>query len=123
MNTSRPNVIFSTEGFAAHADLAAHADEKAVKLLRHAHPRTLLVRINLRLEKPHSGTPHFLARASAEGEGPDHVAHAVGVRPESAINGVVDKLERSISASAGVRRHALHHPHAIDIPVVLPKAI
>jgi hypothetical protein len=123
MNTSRPNVIFSTEGFAAHAELAAHAEEKSVKLLRHAHPRTLLIRINLRLEKPHSGTPHFLARASAEGDGPDHVAHAVGVRPESAINGVVDKLERVLSACAGARKHEWHHPHAVDIPVALPKAM
>ena len=122
MNTSRPSVILSTEGFAAPANLAAHVDEKAIKLLRHVHPRTHLLRINLKLEKPHSGTPYFHVRASAEGEGPDHVAHAVGTRPETAINGVVDKLERSLSASAGARRHALHHPHAIDIPVALPKA-
>ena len=123
MNTSRPNVIFSTEGFTAHADLATRAEEKAVKLLRHAHPRTLLVRINLRLEKPHSGTPHFLARASAEGGGPDHVAHAIGVRPEAALNGVIDKLERVLSACAGARKHAWHHPHAIELPVTLPKAV
>ena len=101
--------------------MAVHAEEKALKLLRHEHPHVLRLRINLKLQKPHDAQSHFVARASAEHEGPAHVAHAVGVRPESAINAVVDKLERILSASAGARKHWLHHPHGIEVPCALPK--
>lgn len=122
MNTTSSKVILATEGFAARPELAVHAEEKALKLLRHEHPRVLRLRINVKLEKPHDGQSHFVVRAAAEHEGPANIAYAVGIRPEAAINAVVDKLERILSASAGARKHWLHHPHGVDLPCVLPKA-
>jgi hypothetical protein len=122
MNTTSSRVILATEGFAARPELAVHAEEKALKLLRHEHPRVLRLRLNVKLAKPRDGQPHFIARAAAEHEGADNIAHAVGIRPEAAINAVMDKLERILSASAGARKHWLHHPHGVDLPCVLPKA-
>jgi ribosome-associated translation inhibitor RaiA len=121
MNSIPPKVILSTEGFATRPELAAHAEEKAAKLLRHSHPRVLRLRINLKHQKPHAGQPHFFARALAEGDGANHIAHAVAAQPEAAINAVVDKLERAISSSADARKYEQHHPHEIDLPGALPK--
>jgi ribosome-associated translation inhibitor RaiA len=108
MNNSPSHVLLTTEGFAAPAELTDHAETKAAKLLRHAYPRVHLVRINVKLNTPHSGAPFFAARATAENEGPDHVVHAEAATPETAIKEVVDKLERALTASAGLRKHRIH---------------
>ncbi|HEX2855331.1 MAG TPA: HPF/RaiA family ribosome-associated protein [Opitutaceae bacterium] len=122
MNTSSPKILLSTEGFLTSLDLIDYADGKAAKLLRHEHPRVHLVRLHLKRETPHSGAPHFSARATAEHAGPDHVVHASGSHPEAAINAAVDKLERALTGAAGAARHLKHHPHPVELAVDLPKA-
>ena len=110
MNTSPAQVLLHTDGFAPRDELTAHAEAKASKLLRHSHPHVHLVRINVKRHAPHSSAPFFAVRATAENEGPDHIVHADGAEPESAINEAVHKLERALAASAGTRKHKLHHP-------------
>ncbi len=110
MTNSPSRVLLRTEGFALRDELTAHAEEKAGKLMRHSHPRVHLLRLNVKLETPHSGAPFFAVRAIAENEGPDHIVHAEGSEPESALNDAVHKLERALSGSAGERKHRLHQP-------------
>lgn len=113
MNASPSRVLLTTDGFTARPELTAHAETKAARLFRHSHPHVHLVRIGVKRNLPHSGAPFFAARATAEHEGPDHVSHAEGMEPEAAINEVVDKLERSLTAAAGKRKHRLHHEPAV----------
>jgi len=122
MNTTPQTVTLTTEGFPARAELTALAGEKAAKLLRHGHPRVNTVRLHVKLETPHSGVPFFAARGTTEHAGPDHVVHATAAEPEAAIRAAVDKLERALTTSAGARKHDQHHPHAIDLAGVIPKA-
>ncbi len=110
MNTSPPRVLLRTDGFALRDELIAHAEAKAGKLTRHSHPHVHLVRIDVKRHAPHSSTPYFAVRATAENEGPDHVVHAEGAEPESAINEAVHKLERALANSAGELKHRLHRP-------------
>lgn len=123
MNTSTQKILLTTEGFLTSLDLIDHAGEKAAKLLRHEHPRVHLVRIHVKRETPHSGVPHFSARATAEHAGPDHVVHASGSQPEAAVNVAVDKLERAFLAAVGAARHHKHHPRPVELAVDLPKAV
>lgn len=110
MNTSPSHVLLHTEGFALRDELSAHAEMKAGKVLRHSHPRVHLVRLTVKRHTPHSSAPFFAVRATAENEGPDHIVHADGAEPETAINEAMHKLERALAASAGARKHRMHHP-------------
>ena len=105
MNPNSEDLIFSTEGFANRADLAAHTEEKVAKLLRHAHPHVGLVRVHVKRETPHSHPPCFVVRAIAETAGPDYLAHSEAIEPVTAINTAFDKLERLVTASARARKH------------------
>jgi ribosome-associated translation inhibitor RaiA len=113
MNNTPSRVLLHAEGFAVRDELTAHAEEKAGKLLRHSHPRVQLLRFNVKLHTPHSGAPFFAVRAIAENEGPDHIVHADGAEPESAINEAVHKLERALAGSAGARKHDLHRTSSL----------
>lgn len=100
MNTPAQALIFSTDGFAHRADLAARAEAKAVKLSRHAHPHVGLVRLHVKRETPHAGAPYFAVRATAEAAGPDYVAHTKSAEPLTAINAAFDQLERAATKAA-----------------------
>ena len=123
MNTSPTRVLLSTEGFASTAALAWLAETKAEKLLRLSAPRVDLVRSNVKRRTPHSGAAYFTARAIAESEGPDHIAHADAAEPETALLNVVRKLLRSLSTEAKSRRYARYHPHATELGARVPKAV
>lgn len=118
MNTSPSPVLLHTEGFAMREELTAHAEAKADKLLRHSHPRVHRVRINVKRHTPHSGASFFAVRATAENEGPDHIVHADGAEPETAINEAMHKLERALAASAGARKHRMHRASLAKIAAV-----
>jgi ribosome-associated translation inhibitor RaiA len=123
MNLSEPKTILSAEGFSARIELTAHVEAKAAKLRRHEFPRIGHVRIHVRRETPQNDAPRFTVSATAESRGADFVAHGFGGIPESAINTAFDKLERAVAAAAGERKHDLRHPHAIELPTALPKAM
>jgi ribosome-associated translation inhibitor RaiA len=123
MNTPSQKVLLTTEGFLTSIDLIDHAEGKAAKLLRHEHPRVHLVRIHVKRETVHSGAPRFSARAMAERFGPDHVVHATGGQPETAVNAAIDKLERAVLSAVGAAKHNKHHPHPVELAVDLPKAV
>jgi ribosome-associated translation inhibitor RaiA len=123
MNFSEPKTILSAEGFTARVELTAHVEAKAAKLRRHESPRIGHVRIHVRRDTPQYDAARYTVSATAETRGPDFVVHASGGIPESAISTAFDKLERAVTAAAGERKHKLHHPHAIEIPTALPKAI
>lgn len=105
-------LILSTEGFTPRPALDVHTEKKAGKLLRHLHPRVALVRVHVKLEPSHAGTACFAVCATVEKTGIDHVAHATSTEPELAINAAVAKLERVVSAAAGMRKQRRHRPAA-----------
>jgi ribosome-associated translation inhibitor RaiA len=123
MNFTEPTTLLSAEGFSARPELTVHAEAKAAKLRRHANPRIGHVRLHVCLETPREGTPRFAVVATAETRGLDFVAHGLAPVPESAISEAFVKLERSVSAAAGVRKHQLHHPRTVEISALLPKAM
>jgi ribosomal subunit interface protein len=109
MNTTRPSLIVSTEGFANRAHLTWYTEEKMAKLLRHAHPYVGLVRVHVKRETPHSHPPYFAVRAIVQTAGPDHLAHAEATEPATAINAAFDKLERRVTAAARERKRRQRH--------------
>ena len=121
MNTSPAHVLLTTESFAPSDDLALLSEAKGAKILRHLHPRVHLLRVHVKRYAPRSGAPFFAARATAENEGPDHVAHAEGAEPEIAVNKVVAKLERALASTASARKHGWHEPApALALAEVIP---
>ena len=121
MNTSPAHVLLTTEGFASRDDLALLAEAKGAKVLRHRLPRVHLVRIHVKRYAPRSGAPFFAARATAENDGPDHVAHAEGAEPTAAVSKVVAKLERALASTASARQHRWHTPDpALALAEVIP---
>lgn len=117
---SNDAVLLHTEGFTAGEELIALARRKVEKLFRHG-DRLVRVRLTLVRETPRSGADWFAGTARVERAGPDAVTHAFGATPEGVVHKVVEKLERMIAARAGARKHALHHPHAIELAADLPK--
>jgi hypothetical protein len=113
MNDTPSRILLQTEGFALRAELTAHAEAKAGKVLRHSSPRVHRVRFNVKRETPHAGAPFFAVCAIAENDGRDQVVHADGVEPESAINEAVHKLERALADSAEARKHNVHRPSPV----------
>jgi ribosome-associated translation inhibitor RaiA len=105
MNTSTPQLIFSTEGFASRPELVVHSEEKTAKLLRHLHPRVTGVWMHVKHDSPHSRPRLFTVCAVADTVGTEHLAHATAVEPHAAINAAFDKLERSLTAAALTRKH------------------
>jgi len=108
MNLTEPKVILSAEGFSAHAALIAHAEAKAAKLRRHESPRVGHVRIHIRRETLRDAPARFTVAATGETRGMDFVAHSASAEPETAINAAFGKLERAVTAAAGVRKHSRH---------------
>lgn len=108
MNVTNPRVIVAGEGFSVHPDLILHAEAKAAKLRRHRISRVGHVRIHVRREMPHEGTPFFAVAATAETRGPDLVAHGSATKPETAINAAFVKLERAAQVAAGVKKVRRH---------------
>lgn len=116
-----PEILFSTEGFAASDDLKARSTQKAEKLFRHRHPPIVRVRLHIERDAPRGQPVRFLARALAERSGADCVTHAEAPEPLPAIAEAIDKLERMLAEEASARKHTKHHPHGIDVPSNLPK--
>lgn len=105
MNLTKPTVIISPEGFTANAELTLLAEAKAAKLRRHEVARIGHVRIHVKLETPRVGAARFVVVATAETSGADLVAHSTAAKPGTAVNAAFAKLERAVSAAAGVRKH------------------
>jgi len=118
---SSNTVLIHTEGFTASDDLVALAHRKVEKLFRHG-DRLVRVRLNVARETPRSGAELFAATARLERAGRDAVTHAFGETPDAVVHDVIDKLERMINARTDARKHADHHPRAVDLPAALPKA-
>ena len=121
MKTSPAHVLLTTEGFSPRDDLALLAEAKGAKILRHLNPRVHLVRVHVKRQAPRSGAPFFAARATAENEGPDHVTHAEGAEPATAVNQVIAKLERALAGTAGARKHRWHEAApALALAEIIP---
>lgn len=108
-----PIVIVSAEGFGAGAELTARIHAKADKLHRHHSPAIGRVRVHLKRETPHEGPVDFAVCVTAETSGPDFIAHGNGEEPEFAVNSAFTRLERTIAASAGMRKHDRHAADAL----------
>lgn len=108
MKFTDPKVILAAEGFKVPAGLADHAEAKAAKLRRHETPSIGDLRIHLRRESPGDGSPQFAILATAETRGADFVAHSSAAEPLTALNAAFAKLERAVTAAAGVRKHKRH---------------
>jgi putative sigma-54 modulation protein len=113
-------VLIHTEGFTARDELVALAHRKVEKLFRHG-DRLVRVRLNIAREAPRSGAEWFAATARLERAGRDAVTHAFGETPEAVVHEAVEKLERMIAARVGARKHAVHHPRAVELAAALPK--
>jgi ribosome-associated translation inhibitor RaiA len=116
-----PEILFSTEGFAASDDLKSRAAQKAEKLFRHRQPPLIRIRVHIERKVPHGQPAGFVVRAQAERQGADCVAHAEAAEPAPALTEALDKLERMLAGDAGARKHTKHHPRDIDVPSSLPK--
>ena len=116
-----PELLLSTEGFAAGDDLKSRAAQKTEKLFRHRQPPLIRVRLHIERTVPHGQAARFVVRALAERQGADCVAHAEATEPVPAMGEALDKLERMLAGEAGVRKHTKHHPRDIDVPATLPK--
>lgn len=99
----------ATDGFSPSADLVAHAEEKASKLRRHAHPRVAVVRVHVKLELAGSGERFFTACVRAEIPGPDQVVHATAETPLCAISRAFGKIERAITGAGRACKHRQRH--------------
>ncbi len=116
-----PELLLSTEGFAAGDDLKNRAALKTEKLFRHRQPPLIRVRLHIERTVPHGQPARFVVRALAERQGPDCVVHAEAAEPAPALSEALDKLERMLAGEAGARKHTKHHPRDIDVPSTLPK--
>src|SRR5882724_9301717 len=108
------NIELSTEGFSGRAELTAFVVEKAAKLFRHAHPQIYLARFHIKRLAPHSRGPYFEVRALVEHAGVAHVVHAEELEPEAALHIAIEKLERALTADAGIRKHRQHHTLPVE---------
>jgi len=90
------------------------------KLLRHS---TAIVRIRLDLHESgsHGGRAYHTAKAVVEMRGPDLIVSESSEDLFKSIHRVVDKLERGLSELTRRNAEERRHPHAIEVPVALPK--
>ena len=103
------NIELSTEGFSGRAELTSFVVEKSAKLFRHAHPQVYLARFHIKRLTPRSRGPYFEVRATVEHAGVAHVVHAEELEPEAALHIAIEKLERALTADAGIRKHRQYH--------------
>jgi putative sigma-54 modulation protein len=81
-----------------------------------------IVRIRLDLRRSHEIPPAYTARAVVEMRGPDLVATQISENLYKSVRLVTEKLGRMLSDRTHRHEDFRRHPHAVDIPVLLPKA-
>ncbi|PTX96420.1 ribosome-associated translation inhibitor RaiA [Opitutus sp. ER46] len=89
-------------------------------LLRH---NEWIIRLNIRLNKDQARgrQNHFTATGHIEIGGPDLVAHVESDDAYSALDGLVDKLDKLLRDRHERRKDKRNHPEDIEIDAPLPK--
>jgi ribosomal subunit interface protein len=90
------------------------------KLLRH-NGSIVRVRLDLHESGSHGGRAYHTAKAVVEMRGPDIVVSESTDDLFKSIHRVVDKLDRRLTEHTHRHAEERRHPHAIDLPVALPK--
>ncbi len=94
--------------------------EKLGKLLQHSQ-HVVRIRLDLHEASSHDGEMYYTAKAVVEVRGPDLIASERSTNLYKSVHSVVDKLDRMLSERGRRSAEKRRHPHAIELPVELPK--
>ena len=102
--------------------LKTFVQEKADRLFRHEE-RILRLRVELECDPKEKFEARFKAKGHVAIHGPALNASVSSDECHKAVALLVDKLDRMLSRRAKLVRVKRHHPHAIELGALLPKAI
>jgi putative sigma-54 modulation protein len=102
--------------------LKTFVQEKADRLFRHEE-RILRLRVELECDPKEKFAARFKAKGHVMINGPALNASVSSDECHKAVALLVDKLDRMLSRRAQLVRVKRHHPHAIELGALLPKAI
>jgi len=94
--------------------------DKTEKLFRHE-DRIVRIRVELESDKIQTREHIFTAKGIIEINGPDMVASETSEDMHKSIDLVVSKLDRMIRRRSRLAKVKRNHPHAVEIPAMLPK--
>jgi putative sigma-54 modulation protein len=102
--------------------LKVFVQEKMDRLFRHEE-RILRLRVELECDPKEKYAARFKAKGHITINGPALNASVSSDECHKAVALLVDKLDRMLSRRSAIVRVKRHHPHAIELGALLPKAI
>jgi putative sigma-54 modulation protein len=122
---NRPNnreLIVSGIHFELTPSLKTYVGEKADRLFRHEE-RIIRLRVELECDAKEAVGTRFKAKGHILINGPDMNAAVEADECHKAVSLLVDKLDRMLRRRARLHKVKRRHPHAVELGVMLPKAI
>jgi putative sigma-54 modulation protein len=96
--------------------------EKVSRLFRHEE-RIVRIRVELEYDKTKGRDNEFIAKGHIEIQGPNFNASVSSDDCLKSLDLLVDKLDRMLRRRSRMRKVKRNHPHAVEIPAELPKAV
>lgn len=117
-----PKIIVSGKHVELTEAIKQSVYEKAERLFRH---ESQIVRLRVEVDRIDAAAKEesFSARGKIEIHGPDLVASATHQDLYKAILMMVERLDSMLSKRSCLMRVKRRHPHRIEFPVSLPKAV
>ena len=102
--------------------LKTFVHEKAQRLFRHEE-RIVRVRVELECDPKQDVAHRFSAKGHISIHGPDMNAVVASDECHKAVSLLIDKLDRMLARRSSMYKTKRKRPHAVEIPVELPKAV
>jgi putative sigma-54 modulation protein len=96
--------------------------EKAERLFRHEE-RIIRFRVELECDHRQDVSNRFSAKGHISILGPDMNAVVSSDECHKAVSLLMDKLDRMLAKRSSIHKMKRKHPHAVELPAELPKAI
>ncbi|MDR2862653.1 MAG: ribosome-associated translation inhibitor RaiA [Puniceicoccales bacterium] len=116
------NILISGLNLELTGALKDTVHEKMLKLFKH-NDRIIRVTVELEYQPSHKHEDEFIAKAQVDVRGP---AINVSVKSDNlykSIDTLTEKLMRQLRRRHRLLKEKRNHPHLVDIPVELPKAV
>ncbi|ACB77689.1 ribosome hibernation-promoting factor, HPF/YfiA family [Opitutus terrae] len=123
MNQEYPReLIISGIHFDLTPSLKTFVQEKAERLFRH-HERIIRLRVALDYEQRRPGYAWFTAKGQLASHGRELCASVASPDCHQSLSLLIDKLDRMLRRCAVTAKAKRNHPHLVEFPVALPKAV
>ena len=120
ISNNAPELIVSGIHLELTPSLKTFVREKAERLFRHEE-RIIRMRVELECDPKQTVSNRFSVKGHIHIFGPDLNASVSADECHKAVALLIDKLDRMLGRRSRMKKSKRNHPHAVEMPIGLPK--